>query len=142
MKLFIILGNQLFSPGYFNKYKDVNLDRRINLLLYLNHDWNIEWNGNLGLYNKDDLKNPKKIIKPDFNRCVIFTTNSNTYHGHPEKLKCPDGTSRKSIALYYYSYGRPASEMGKIHGTRFRNDSNFFKESSELSCITWTLAAV
>tara|TARA_B100000287_G_scaffold406753_1_gene431503 strand:- start:138 stop:932 length:795 start_codon:yes stop_codon:yes gene_type:complete len=121
-------GGFLDVHADFNKYKDVNLDRRINLLLYLNHDWNVEWNGNLGLYSKDDLKNPKKIIKPDFNRCVIFTTTSNTYHGHPEKLRCPDGTSRKSIALYYYSYGRPASEMAKTHGTRFRNDKNFFKD--------------
>ena len=55
-------GGFLDVHADFNKYKDVNLDRRINLLLYLNRDWNIEWNGNLGLYNKNNLKSPEKII--------------------------------------------------------------------------------
>ena len=34
---------------------------------------------------------------------VIFTTADNAYHGHPEPLRCPDGNSRRSLALYYFT---------------------------------------
>tara|TARA_Y100000590_G_C15686641_1_gene1001869 strand:- start:1255 stop:2046 length:792 start_codon:yes stop_codon:yes gene_type:complete len=112
----------------FNKYNDANMDRRINLLLYLNHNWDPSWNGNLQLYDKKNLKEPIKMIPPEFNRCVIFSTTSYTFHGHPEKLNCPEDTTRKSIALYYYSYGRPLNEISKTHGTVFRKDNNFIKD--------------
>ncbi|MGH9033318.1 MAG: hypothetical protein ACRDZV_14440, partial [Acidimicrobiia bacterium] len=32
------------------------------------------------------------------------------FHGHPEPLTCPDGMSRKSIALYYFTVDRPEGE--------------------------------
>ena len=57
-------------------------------------------------------------ILPIVNRCVIFSTNSNSYHGHPDPLTCPEGWSRKSMALYYYSNGRPQGE--KTYSTTFR----------------------
>ena len=58
---------------------------------------------------------------------VIFNTNDFSYHGHPEPMLCPDAQSRKSIALYYYSNGRPESEIDKknqIHSTLFQNRKN------------------
>ena len=42
-------------------------------------------------------------ISPIFNRCVIFNTNEDSFHGHPEPMKCPQNIFRKSIALYYYT---------------------------------------
>jgi hypothetical protein len=42
---------------------------------------------------------------------VIFSTTDFSYHGHPEPLNCPDNRSRRSLALYYYTNGRPASEV-------------------------------
>ena len=103
-----------------NKHPKLDLDRRVNLLLYLNKDWDAAWGGNLELYCSDDLSSPAVVIEPMFNRCVIFTTTSFTYHGHPEPLACPKETSRKSIALYYFSTGRPESEMATAkHSTLF-----------------------
>jgi Rps23 Pro-64 3,4-dihydroxylase Tpa1-like proline 4-hydroxylase len=77
------------------------LDRRLNLLLYMNKDWKDEYNGKLCLYDKTLNKITKKIT-PILNRCVIFFTPDNL-HGHPEPLKIPTNISRQSITTYYYT---------------------------------------
>ncbi|MGC1393044.1 MAG: 2OG-Fe(II) oxygenase [Coleofasciculaceae cyanobacterium] len=118
--------HQIEKGGYlkmhvdFNRHTELNLDRRLNLLLYLNKDWQKEYGGYLELWDKEITKCEKKIL-PIFNRLVIFTTTDFTYHGHPEPLTCPEGWTRKSLALYYYTNGRPAEEIsGKAHSTIFR----------------------
>ena len=58
-------------------------------------------------------------VAPLFNRCVIFSTTAYSYHGHPDPLLCPEGTTRKSMALYYFTNGRPAEELGDLKGTDF-----------------------
>jgi hypothetical protein len=62
----------------------------------------------------------KKIL-PVFNRCVVFSTTDTAYHGHPMPLTCPPGRSRKSLATYYYSNGRPAEETSSAHSTLFQH---------------------
>lgn len=109
--------HQIKSGGFlkthidFTKHKQSSLDRRINLLIYLNKGWVDDWGGSLCLFDKEDLKQPSKKISPMFNRCVIFSTSSFSYHGHPDPVICPIDTSRRSIALYYFSNGRPSSEV-------------------------------
>ena len=88
-------------------------------MLYLNPGWKKEWGGNLELYYENNLNSPCVSVTPEFNRCVIFTTTSFTYHGNPDPLKCPSDRSRKSIALYYFSVGRPKSEIETKHNTLF-----------------------
>ena len=61
----------------------------------------------------------KKVL-PVFNRCVIFNTLDWAYHGHPEPLTCPPGWTRKSLALYYYTNGRPDEEKSAEHGTLYK----------------------
>ena len=75
----------------------------------------------LDLLCKDMTKCEKKIL-PEFNKMVIFSTTDFSYHGNPDKINCPNDNSRKSIAMYYYSNGRPASErkLG-LHSTIFLN---------------------
>jgi|GEM_PF-2675273 len=63
----------------------------------------------------------KKKILPIFNRCTIFSTTDFSYHGHPEPLTCTEGNTRKSLALYYYSNGRPAAEIAESHSTIFKS---------------------
>lgn len=113
-------GGVLKVHADFNKHPQLNLDRRVNLIIYLNKDWDRKWGGGLELYKNDNLENPKVKVVPDFNTCVIFNTTSFTLHGHPEKLSCPEDRSRKSIALYYFSTGRPSEEIGDQHSTLFK----------------------
>jgi hypothetical protein len=51
---------------------------------------------------------------------MVFGTTDFTYHGHPDPLRCPEGMSRKSLALYYFSNGRPSEEVTGAHSTIFR----------------------
>jgi len=107
----------------FNKHPIKNLDRRINVLIYLNKNWKINYGGHLELWNKNMSKCIKKIL-PVFNTIVIFSTNDFTNHGHPKPLRCPEDTSRKSIATYYFSKGRPKKEIIKTYKknrTEFKN---------------------
>ena len=94
----------------FNNHPNRELDRRINVLIYLNKDWKKEYNGCLELWDKE-MKLCKKKISPNFNKMVVFSTTDYSNHGHPDPLNCPRNISRKSIALYYFSRGRPKEEI-------------------------------
>jgi Rps23 Pro-64 3,4-dihydroxylase Tpa1-like proline 4-hydroxylase len=110
----------------FNKHTKTKLDRRINVLIYLNKDWEDEYGGHFELWNKD-MTHCEKKIKPDFNTLAIFSTSDYSYHGHPSPLNCPVNSSRKSIALYYYTNGRPQNEVHtglQDHGTLFKVRKN------------------
>ena len=115
----IVRGGKLGIHVDFNKHPRYGLDRRLNLLLYLNKDWREEYGGHLELWDRDMARCDAKIL-PIFNRLVIFGTTDFTFHGHPDPLKCPDGMTRKSLALYYFSNGRPADEISHEHSTLFR----------------------
>jgi Rps23 Pro-64 3,4-dihydroxylase Tpa1-like proline 4-hydroxylase len=75
------------------------VDRRVNLLLYLNEFWEEKYQGNLELWDGEKCI---KSIPPLFNRTVIFNTTSKSWHGHPKPLNSGNRT-RKSIAIYYYT---------------------------------------
>ena len=100
--------HQIFKGGYLNVHTDFsshtnkpNWTRVLNILIYLNKNWKESYKGNLELWSKDGRKKISEI-SPKFNRCVVFFTNKNSFHGHPEKLNCPTNVSRKSIAAYYF----------------------------------------
>ncbi len=113
-------GGFLRVHADFNKHPEVQLDRRLNLLIYFNENWQAEWGGNLELWNKTVDKRIHSIA-PVAGRCVIFSTTSSSFHGHPEPLECPDDVTRKSIALYYYTNGRPDVEGDSAHDTLWQN---------------------
>lgn len=115
----IMPGGKLGVHADFNKHRKLNVDRRINLLVYLNKNWKEEYGGQLELWDKTMEHSIVKIL-PIFNRIVLFSTTDTAYHGHPEPLKCPEDMSRKSIALYYYSNGRPEEEVTDSHSTLFK----------------------
>jgi len=111
----------------FSKHPSLKLDRRINVLIYLNKEWKDQYGGHLELWDKDMLGCKKKIL-PTFNKMVIFSTNDFSNHGHPDPVICPLNQSRKSIALYYFSEGRPLEDLDKNHiknRTYFKNRVGF-----------------
>jgi hypothetical protein len=115
----ILRGGKLGVHVDFNKHGPYQIDRRLNLLLYLNKDWLEEYGGHLELWNADMTRCERKIL-PVFNRVAIFSTTEKSWHGHPDALACPDGWSRKSIALYYYTNGRDDGAQAPEHTTVFR----------------------
>ncbi len=112
-------GGKLGVHVDFNRHKHLKLDRRINLLLYLNKNWQDKYNGHLELWDKD-MTTCAQRIAPLFNRVVIFNTTDFSYHGHPDILQCPEGMQRQSLALYYYTNGRPQHEISDKHNTLFK----------------------
>jgi 2OG-Fe(II) oxygenase superfamily len=87
-----------FSHHHYHKH----WRRRLNLILYLNAEWHAEWGGAIELW---DLRMLSCIAKypPLLNHALIFNTNEKSWHGFPDPLDCPEGVSRKSLALYYYT---------------------------------------
>lgn len=98
-------GGYLDIHADFSHHDALGLERRLNVLLYLNDHWSPVFGGALGLY--DQQLSMRREIQPTGNRCVIFETSETSYHGHPDKLILPQGMRRKSLALYYYSVPRP-----------------------------------
>lgn len=101
----------------FHKHQKMKLDRRLNLLIYLNKDWEEEYGGHFELW-KTDMSEKVVRIAPLFNRVALFSTTGNSWHGHPDVLTCPEDRTRKSLALYYYTNGRPDHEVKKSQKDR------------------------
>ncbi len=114
-------GGFLDIHADFSRHDRLGLERRLNLLCYLNVDWKEVYGGHICLYDKE-LKPIQKVL-PVARRCVIFTTNETSFHGHPNPLTCPPDRTRKSFALYYYSATRPAGY--EAHRIKFPTDPNF-----------------
>jgi len=117
----------------FIKHPANNFDRRVNVLIYLNKDWKKEYKGCLELWDKE-MKECKQKILPSFNKMVIFSTTDFSHHGHPDPIDCPSDISRKSIALYYFSKGRPKEEIfdeNQKNRTYFKNRFGFNNEIKE-----------
>lgn len=85
-----------------NWHHAMGVHRRLNVILYLNESWEEEWGGALELWDRN-LTACQKSIAPAHNRLVVFETHDYTYHGHPQPLRCPEGQSRRSLILYYYT---------------------------------------
>ena len=112
--------------GYLNVHTDfskhhvyVNWRRRINLILYLNPDWDERWGGSIELWERSAKGKMRCGIKypPLLNHVLIFTTDERSLHGFPDPLTCPDGQSRKSLALYYYT--DEGEEKSSAHSTDY-----------------------
>lgn len=112
-------GGKLSVHIDFSHHPTNGLNRRLNLLLYLNKDWPEEYGGHFEMWSSDLQRAERKIL-PAFNRCAIFSTSPISYHGHPEPLTCPEGRARQSIALYYFTKGRQNEEEVE-HNTLFKS---------------------
>ncbi len=110
-------GGYLGVHADFNMHKRMYLERRLNLLVYLNPDWKAEYGGSFEVWTSD-MKTQVAQFPPIMNRMCCFATNSDSYHGNPEPVNHPNGDPRLSIALYYYT---PTWDEGRVaHSTLFR----------------------
>lgn len=74
--------------------------RILNIIIYLNKDWDPSWNGATELWDSD---NCVKKVDVKFNKALIFRTDELSWHGVPEKIMCPEGEYRKTLAFFYVS---------------------------------------
>ena len=114
----IARGGKLGIHADFRIHEQLHLNRRINMLIYLNKDWEAEFGGCLEIWDKK-MKCKIREIAPVFNRCVIFNTDDDSYHGHPEPLNTPENRTRRSIALYYYTASKKVYEETPAHSTMY-----------------------
>lgn len=95
-------GGHLGIHADFPRHDVMRVTRRLNLLVYLNDDWEAEYRGALELWDRG-MTSCRKSILPLMGRAVVFNTDRDTFHGHPDRLNCPPERSRRSIATYYYT---------------------------------------
>lgn len=95
-------GGYLNIHADFNVHKKMRVERRLNVLIYLNPPWQEDWGGSFEVWDKEMTKKVASFA-PTENRMVCFSTGSDTFHGNPEPVNHPDGLPRQSIALYYYT---------------------------------------
>jgi len=110
-------GGVLAPHTDFHLYEPLALYRRINVLVYLNDDWDESYGGCLEL---GEPGKPAKTVVPAWGTTMIFTTSNRSIHGFPKPIV--DGHWRKSIALYYYTvedtkeFGGDTTTAWRTHG--------------------------
>ena len=116
-------GGHLSIHADFNHHKPMNLERRINVLIYLNKGWEPEFGGQLDLWDQNMTVQFKSIV-PSFNRCVIFNTTESSMHGNPNPINHPQSIPRRSIALYYYTSTWDGTQRDYTTQFRVRPNTN------------------
>jgi hypothetical protein len=113
-------GQDLDAHVDFNRHPITGWHRRLNLIVYLNPEWDEAWGGCLDLHRDPRAADDEvRRIAPLDNRCVIFETNEISWHGF-ERIDLPQARrdlTRRSIALYFYTQERPVEELADSHST-------------------------
>ena len=124
---------QIGSGGFLKIHTDVpyhkswKLDRQLNVLLYMNKDWDEAWGGKFELW--DDQMTSHKSVVPVFNRMVIFAT-PNAKHGHPDPLLTPEGTFRRAFVMHYYSNSTTEYENIGIRNRHYARPGEIFADDA------------
>ena len=119
-------GLHLSGPGGilaphtdFHIYDAMDLYRRVNILVYLNEDWDESFGGCLEV---GDVGTDRALVVPGWGKVMIFTTDDKSVHGFPKPIA--EGHWRRSVALYYYTsleapgFSGDASTHWRDHGVQ------------------------
>jgi len=133
-------GGKLGVHADFRINKKLHLHRRMNVIVYLNPHWDDAYGGHLELWDRK-MTHRVKSVAPVFNRCVIFNTDADSYHGHPDPLTTPEGLTRRSMALYYYTASREiykeVPSTGTLYQARPGDDASVQREARSLQSEQW-----
>ena len=123
-------GGKLSVHSDYNKHPYGLGWRRINLLLYLNEDWQKEWGGTLQIWKKD-MSEMVAEYQPYAGKAIIFNTTDDALHGHPNPLNSPEGKNRYSLALYYFTKDRPEHEKSDFIGAQWYDEGNSISKQEQ-----------
>lgn len=112
-------GGHLSIHADFNMHPRLKLKRRLNLILFLNRDWDPAFGGALELWARD-MSACRASVLPEIGRAVIFNTDADSFHGHPDPLTCPKDRTRRSLAMYYYAADAELESTQMSRTTDFR----------------------
>lgn len=116
-------------------YHEHSMHRRVNAFVYLNRGWQPGWLGDLELWNKKMTRCEKRIPLTTHGRLIVFSTTDFTYHGHADRLRCPPGRSRRSVAMYYYTESRPYHEVLRHRDGSVVHHSTLYQDRKCPSCL-------
>jgi Rps23 Pro-64 3,4-dihydroxylase Tpa1-like proline 4-hydroxylase len=123
--------HQTERGGFLNVHADFTMHhyqkqwhRRVNLIFYLNSGWQKEWGGELELWDRG-MKQCVARFAPGFNCAGIFNTDESSFHGYPEPIQFPEGVTRRSVAMYYYTLETDPNYVAKSTDYRPRPGEGF-----------------
>lgn len=132
-------GERLLPHIDYNYHPKTGYYRRLNLLIFLNPEWQQQWGGELELHSDPlDPDNDQVVSCPvSKNNCTILETTSSSWHGFPV-IELPADKrhlSRRSIAVYYYTENPPSSDTNLNRSTVYVSEPfpARFKEGIQLS---------
>lgn len=137
------LGYGLHQGGNYS-FLDIHIDynlhpikklfRKLNLIIFLNQDWQQDWGGQLEFWD-ENVQRCIQSITPVLNRCVIFECSEVSYHGY-KRMIVPENITRKSFYQYYFI---PVTETVNFHDTTFKSrpEESLLKKIST-SIKEWT----
>jgi Rps23 Pro-64 3,4-dihydroxylase Tpa1-like proline 4-hydroxylase len=116
----------------YNLHPKLNLQRKLNIIIYLSKNWKKEYGGKLELWSGSTEQAIKceKNIDIVFNRAVLFDTTQNSWHGFSNTIKCPENISRKSLAIYYLQYPNDSNKRYRalfVPSEEQKNDYDIIK---------------
>jgi len=116
-------GDSLQVHTDFNWNENLRLHRMVNIVIYLNEDWNSEWGGGLQFYDTEN-KNKLSEIVPGLGNAVIWMYHNLAFHGYPEPMTCPQHESRKGIRFFYYVSNAEHDSENPPHRSLYWFDSD------------------
>ena len=86
----------------YNKHPmEVGNHRQVNLILYLNKEWNDSWGGDLEFWDNEKTKCMHTLV-PKPNRLAFWIYDADLVHGFPNELQTPKGVSRDNLIFFYF----------------------------------------
>lgn len=127
----------------FDRHAETGLHNEMVFLTYLNADWDPAWGGALELW---DVANERSAasVQPEFGVSLLMRNRHDSFHGHPEPMRLPDGVRRRSLASYYYSNPRRLEHRAAARTTTFlqRSTSHTVRSSALRIARQWTPPAL
>jgi Rps23 Pro-64 3,4-dihydroxylase Tpa1-like proline 4-hydroxylase len=119
--LSLMENKQFLNPHLDNSHdKDMGKWRVLNLLFYVNPNWQSNFGGNLELWPKG-LNNNPIVVASKFNRLVVMATHQKSWHSVSPITN--SDFSRKCVSNYYFS-NFPLKNNDSFHVTTFRGRPN------------------